>query len=609
MQTIASLGVRLNINSAEFKAGLDDATKSLRAFENNAKKSMREANAAAKEFSAMLTKIGVVATAASLAIGKALSWADEISDTADAFDLTIASLLRVNNALALAGGKAENTATMFQKLAINTTQAAEGLDSARDKFAKLGIAGADVEKLGADQLFARIAEALAQIDDPFKRATLAFELLGKAAKGVDWKEYWKQYGDGKTTSDTVTTAIQEGAKAWDNLGKAGKAALEAILVLILPFTSFINNMMETINSIKRGEGVDVDWGAAMGGMPGQEGGTISYKGTGKPKPSALPKSTEGYSKASDREQAEASAAEAVRQQTKEYFRQIEAAIKRQEVETDLAKMTEKQREMAIAVNKIMEERTRLLQENEKEIAIEEAKGDKANRKKLQALEEQREAIEVGKRGELLAITAIIQARQEEQNTFEYGWNKAFRQYTEDAQNMSKLGETAFLSVVTNMDRALSDFIKTGKLNFKGFAQSIIQDLIAIQLKYQAMQMFSSSGLPDMLKIGLTGLQSFSFSSFFSSMFGGKATGGMIDGPKVVGENGPELFIPQSSGTIIPNQQLSSSFSGQPTIAYNGPYIANMSAIDTQSAIQFLSKNRQAVWAANQSAQRSIPVSR
>jgi hypothetical protein len=43
--------------------------------------------------------------------------------------------------------------------------------------------------------------------------------------------------------------------------------------------------------------------------------------------------------------------------------------------------------------------------------------------------------------------------------------------------------------------------------------------------------------------------------------------------------------------------------------YNGPYIANMSAIDTQSGIQFLSKNKETIWSANQSAQRSLPQSR
>jgi len=35
----------------------------------------------------------------------------------------------------------------------------------------------------------------------------------------------------------------------------------------------------------------------------------------------------------------------------------------------------------------------------------------------------------------------------------------------------------------------------------------------------------------------------------------------------------------------------------------------MSAIDTQSATQFLARNQTAVWAANQSAQRSLPQSR
>jgi hypothetical protein len=78
----------------------------------------------------------------------------------------------------------------------------------------------------------------------------------------------------------------------------------------------------------------------------------------------------------------------------------------------------------------------------------------------------------------------------------------------------------------------------------------------------------------------------------------------------VGENGPELFIPNQSGTVIPNSQTMNLLGGQgPTVHYNGPYIANMSAIDTQSATQFLAANKQTIWAANQSAQRSMPTSR
>jgi lambda family phage tail tape measure protein len=39
-----------------------------------------------------------------------------------------------------------------------------------------------------------------------------------------------------------------------------------------------------------------------------------------------------------------------------------------------------------------------------------------------------------------------------------------------------------------------------------------------------------------------------------------ATGGPIDGPAIVGEQGPELYMPKSAGTIFPHQQLASALS-------------------------------------------------
>jgi hypothetical protein len=89
----------------------------------------------------------------------------------------------------------------------------------------------------------------------------------------------------------------------------------------------------------------------------------------------------------------------------------------------------------------------------------------------------------------------------------------------------------------------------------------------------------------------------------------RASGGELDGPAIVGENGPELFIPQRRGTVIPNTQASSYSGSTPQINYNGPYIANMQAIDTQSATQFLARNKLSVYAASQSAARSLPTSR
>jgi hypothetical protein len=78
---------------------------------------------------------------------------------------------------------------------------------------------------------------------------------------------------------------------------------------------------------------------------------------------------------------------------------------------------------------------------------------------------------------------------------------------------------------------------------------------------------------------------------------------------MVGERGPEMVIPNKSSMVVPNHSLSSVMGNGQQVVYNGPYIANMQAIDTQSATQFLARNKDAVYAANISASRSLPVSR
>lgn len=196
-----------------------------------------------------------------------------------------------------------------------------------------------------------------------------------------------------------------------------------------------------------------------------------------------------------------------------------------------------------------------------------------------------------------------------EGTFGEGFSLAMGDYFRNAATELERGQMAFESVMGNMNAALDNFVRTGKLSFKDLARSIIQDLISIELKAQAMSIFKSMG-------GMSGI--------FGSMFAPAGAGGystsmaqFADGgeppvgqPSIVGERGPELFVPKSSGTIIPNNMLGSAMGGkQPSITYNGPYIANMSAIDTQSATQFLAKNKSAVWAANQTAQRSLPQSR
>jgi lambda family phage tail tape measure protein len=191
---------------------------------------------------------------------------------------------------------------------------------------------------------------------------------------------------------------------------------------------------------------------------------------------------------------------------------------------------------------------------------------------------------------------------ERQKSWAAGWDEAFKQYTEAAERASDRGKEAFSMVMQSMDTALRNFVETGKLNFADLTGSIIKNLIFMELKAQATSLFkmafgaASSAIGGMFGPGVIGT--------------GLASGGAIDSPRLVGENGPELFVPRSAGTIIPNgswQGMAANSGGGFT--NNGTYIASMSAIDTQSATQFLASNKNTIWAAYQSANRSVPITR
>ena len=211
----------------------------------------------------------------------------------------------------------------------------------------------------------------------------------------------------------------------------------------------------------------------------------------------------------------------------------------------------------------------------------------------------------------------IQMEEYRRRSFSEGWRTAMNNYMEDSTNAARVAGSLFSSIVGNMEAALDKFARTGKLKFADLARSIIQDIIAIQLKAQASTIFSmiAKGFGAGFSGSAVGESQYSLSYGQPSSSGlglqARAGGGDISSgqPYLVGERGPELVVPRSAGTVIPNHSLAGAMGGGPSVVYNGPYIASMSAIDTQSGLAFLAKNKQGVWAANQSAQRSLPVSR
>lgn len=143
-----------------------------------------------------------------------------------------------------------------------------------------------------------------------------------------------------------------------------------------------------------------------------------------------------------------------------------------------------------------------------------------------------------------AVTELEAVQQKLNASWVYGASSALQSYMDEASNVAQQSEDLFTRAFQGMEDALVNFVKTGKLDFKSLADSIISDLIRIQIR----QSISSFIKPYEGKGGIV--------DFVSGLFGGgKAGGGSVDSSKyyLVGENGPELFAPGKSGAIIPNE--------------------------------------------------------
>ena len=199
---------------------------------------------------------------------------------------------------------------------------------------------------------------------------------------------------------------------------------------------------------------------------------------------------------------------------------------------------------------------------------------------------------------LRAQNQAVKAQRE--GTGEQGFLKEGTKFFRDMPTDLENGAKAFQSVMGNMESALDNFVRTGKLSFKSLARSIIQDLIAIQLRASATGIFKQL-------FGMYAGGGFGTGNAFGNqdLGGFLAEGGSANAntPYVVGERGPELFVPRSSGTVIPNHALAGA--GGTTMVTNN-YI---NAIDTKSFEERLYGSSNAIWAANQYANKSLAVNR
>ena len=230
-----------------------------------------------------------------------------------------------------------------------------------------------------------------------------------------------------------------------------------------------------------------------------------------------------------------------------------------------------QKELAIA-QKLQEEQLKLGRKDGEQVPI-----------KPERIAEIRKQI-----GELYD-TQITQADEniKKSREFSTGWEQAYKQYTENATNAAEQARTMFSTVTRSFEDAIVNFVKTGKLSFKDFANSVIEQFVRIQAQKLALGIFGDGK---------------SAGGFIGSLLGlpGRASGGPVDAmtPYMVGEKGPELFVPRNAGNIVPNHSLGGS-----NVTYN------INAVDASSFRQLVASDPEFLYAVTEKGRSSIPSRR
>jgi lambda family phage tail tape measure protein len=198
---------------------------------------------------------------------------------------------------------------------------------------------------------------------------------------------------------------------------------------------------------------------------------------------------------------------------------------------------------------------------------------------------------------LVGLKQLQDAAEEEyvsSRRFDTGWSQAFRDYASNATNAAQQAQRIFQSATQGMEDMLMGFFKTGKFGWKDFVQNIIDVMMRSQIQQLIAKTFGGIG-----SVGGAG-------GGGKGLFGGAIIPGFLaeggpasaNKPYIVGERGPELFVPNTTGTVVPNNAL-----GGGNVTYN------INAVDAMSFKQMLAQDPTFLHAVAEQGRRRLPGAR
>lgn len=193
--------------------------------------------------------------------------------------------------------------------------------------------------------------------------------------------------------------------------------------------------------------------------------------------------------------------------------------------------------------------------------------------------------------------------KEKQKDWKNGAKDAFQDYVDDSKNAAKTYYDLFKNALSGLEDSLTTFVMTGKLSFKDLANSIIEDLVRIQVRKTiafGIEAFQGSSLYGSL-FGTAqadggawsgGVQMFANGGAFTNSIVSRPTAfGMRNGRTgVMGEAGPEAIMPLmrtpdgALGVRVAANDSSASTARENHYHFNFPNVTNAQEAKQSTAV-------------------------
>jgi lambda family phage tail tape measure protein len=156
-----------------------------------------------------------------------------------------------------------------------------------------------------------------------------------------------------------------------------------------------------------------------------------------------------------------------------------------------------------------------------------------------------------------AVIALNHQQELLNQSWEYGATNAMEAYARKSEQTARNAEAVWSNMLNNMTDGLTQFVMTGSMDFRKFADSVIADLIRIQIQKAITGIFGSimtlgAGTANATEISGQTLGS---SGVYQSAIPGMAPtpyadGGVVTSPTISlsGEAGPEAIMPLMRGS-------------------------------------------------------------